>query len=395
MCKLYMIYCLKSIKIRIENIKNTVYTVNTKTIKSWLKVFVNGNLIKTIACEIRFGGSMVSMKDIAKACNVSVATVSKALNDQTDIGEQTREFIKRTAKEMGYFPNAQARALRTNRSYNIGVLFVDEGQSGLTHDYFSKVLDSFKMEVEERGYDLTFINCSKKNRTRYSYLEHSRYRGFDGIVIACIDFNDPEVIELVNSDIPLVTIDYMFNNKSSVVSNNYNGMTQLTEFVVSLGHEKIAYICGDDTAVTQSRLSAFYKVLEDNGISIPDEYVKHGNYRNIKGAKEKTDELLEMDERPTCIFYSDDYSAIGGMNSIRLHGLSIPADISVAGYDGVTVASKLEPKITTIKQNTATIGATAAKKLINLIERPKTTPVEQLVIDGVLEVGKTVAPIAK
>ncbi len=90
---------------------------------------------------------MVSMKDIARACNVSVATVSKALNDQTDIGEQTRELIKRTAKELVYFPNAQARALRTNRSYNIGVLFVDQGQSGLTQDYFSKVLDSFKMEV--------------------------------------------------------------------------------------------------------------------------------------------------------------------------------------------------------------------------------------------------------
>ena len=167
---------------------------------------------------------MVSMKDIAKACNVSVATVSKALNNQTDIGVQTRALIKKTAKEMGYLPNAQARALRTNRSYNIGVLFVDEGQSGLTHDYFSKVLDSFKMEVEEHGYDLTFINCSKKNRESFSYLEHSRYRGFDGIVIACIDFNDPEVVELVNSDIPLVTIDYMFNNRSSVISNNYGGM---------------------------------------------------------------------------------------------------------------------------------------------------------------------------
>lgn len=338
---------------------------------------------------------MVSMKDIAKACNVSVATVSKALNDQTDIGEQTRNYIKRTAKEMGYFPNAQARALRTNRSYNIGVLFVDEGQSGLTHDYFSKVLDSFKMEVEENGYDLTFINCSKKNHARYSYLEHSKYRGFDGIVIACIDFDDPEVIELVNSDIPLVTIDYMFNNKSSVISNNYSGMQTLTRHVVSLGHKKIAYICGDDTAVTQRRLAAFYQVLEENGIEIPEDYVKHDFYRNIKGAQEKTDELLERPDRPTCILYSDDYSAVGGLNSIRLHGLTVPDDISIAGYDGVTVASMLEPKITTIGQDTVAIGTAAAKKLISLIERPKTTLVEQLVIDGKLEEGKTVAKYTK
>jgi len=336
---------------------------------------------------------MVSMKDIAAACKVSVATVSKALNDQSDIGEQTRNLIKKTAKEMGYFPNAQARALRTNRSYNIGVLFVDEGQSGLTHDYFSKVLDSFKMEVEEHGYDLTFINCSKKNRTRYSYLEHSKYRGFDGIVIACIDFNDAEVTELVNSDIPLVTIDYMFNSRSSVISNNYAGMQSLTEYIVSLGHKRIAYICGEDNAVTQRRLAAFYQVLEAHSISLPDDYVIHGHYRDIEGAEKHTLGLLEMKERPSCIVYSDDYSAIGGYNAIRAKGLSIPEDISIAGYDGVTAASLMEPSITTIRQNTAKIGKTAALKLINLIEKPKTTLEETLLVEGILEPGRTVAKI--
>ncbi|MCQ2519945.1 MAG: LacI family transcriptional regulator [Lachnospiraceae bacterium] len=336
---------------------------------------------------------MVSMKDIAKACNVSVATVSKALNDQSDIGEQTRLFIKKTAKEMGYFPNAQARALRTNRSYNIGVLFVDEGQSGLTHDYFAKVLDTFKMEVEEHGYDLTFINCSKKNRSRYSYLDHSRYRGFDGIVIACIDFNDPEVTELVNSDIPIVTIDYVFNNISSVVSNNFTGMQMLTDYVVKHGHRKIAYICGNNNAVTQRRLAAFYKVLEDNNISIPEEYVVNASYRNMEEAQARTDELLESEDRPTCILYCDDYSAIGGMNSIRAHGLRIPEDISIAGYDGVAFATLLEPRITTIKQDTDEIGRKAANKLISLIERPKTTIAEQITVEGKLEEGMTVASI--
>ena len=336
---------------------------------------------------------MVSMKDIAKACNVSVATVSKALNDQSDIGEKTRNHIKKIAKEMGYFPNAQARALRTNRSYNIGVLFVDEGRSGLTHDYFSKVLDSFKEEVEQHGYDLTFINCSSKDRKRYSYLEHSRYRGFDGIVIACIDFNDPEVTELVNSDIPLVTIDYIFNNKSAVVSNNYDCMQELVKYVVSLGHRRIAYICGEDNAVTQKRLAAFYNVLEENGIAVSDDLVLHGHYRDIAGAEKKTLDILKMKDPVTCILYSDDYSAIGGMNAIRSKGLSIPEDISIAGYDGVTAGSLMDPSITTIRQNTCEIGRIAAEKLINLIEKPKTTVEETLVVEGILEPGKTVARI--
>ena len=101
---------------------------------------------------------MVSMKEISKRCNVSVATVSKALNGYTDIGEETRKFILKTAAEMGYFPNSSARALKTKRSYNLGVLFVDEALSGLTHDYFNHVLESFKREAEERGYDITSVS---------------------------------------------------------------------------------------------------------------------------------------------------------------------------------------------------------------------------------------------
>ena len=101
---------------------------------------------------------MPSLKDLAKECGVSVATVSKALNDQPDIAPATRERIRAAARRMGYLPNAAARALKTNRTYNLGVLFVDEKQSGLTHEYFSAVLDSFKVEAEKRGYDITFIN---------------------------------------------------------------------------------------------------------------------------------------------------------------------------------------------------------------------------------------------
>lgn len=336
---------------------------------------------------------MVSMKDIAAKCNVSVATVSKALNDQSDIGEETRKLIKKTAREMGYFPNSLARALRTNKSYNIGVLFVDEGRSGLTHDYFSRVLDSFKEVVEDNGYDITFINCSKKRPQRMSYLEHSRYRGFDGIVIACIDFTDPEVIELSNADIPLVTIDYMFNNRSSVVSNNYGSMATLMEYIVSNGHKKIAYVCGEDTAVTRNRLAAYYKVLEDNGIEVPDDYVMHGSYRSTSKSEAFTDKLLERKDRPTCILYPDDYSAMGGLNSIHKHGLNVPEDISIAGFDGINIAHKIEPKLTTIRQDTKAIGEMAALKLLSLMERPKSTVEEQLMVDGTLEEGKSVAKI--
>ena len=138
---------------------------------------------------------MASIKDIAKACGVSVATVSKALNGHNDISQATKEKVREAARQIGYMPNSAARALKTNRTYNLGVLFVDEAQSGLTHEFFAAVLDSFKRHAEGRGYDITFINHNI-GHGHSSYLEHCRYRGVDGVIAACIKFDDPEVIEL-------------------------------------------------------------------------------------------------------------------------------------------------------------------------------------------------------
>lgn len=337
---------------------------------------------------------MPSMKEIAQICGVSIATVSKALNGQNDVGEETRERICSVAKEIGYFPNSSARALKTKRTYNLGVLFVDEAQSGLTHDYFSFVLNGFKKSVEEKGYDITFINAGK-TRERMTYLEHCRYRGFDGVVIACVDFENPEVEELIKSDIPLVTIDYSFYGRASVVSDNVSGMRELLRFVVNRGHRKVAYIHGTDSAVTRNRLSSFYKTAEELGIEVPDEYIREAAYRDTFGAGLATEELLDLKAPPTCILYPDDFSCFGGINKIKDRGLRIPEDISVAGYDGIRIGRHIEPQLTTYRQNTEAIGEQAAEKLIDLIERPKTTIVEQITIGGEVYEGKTVKKISQ
>ena len=199
---------------------------------------------------------MVSMKDIARECGVSVATVSKALNNYNDIGTETRKKIQETAQRMEYFPNSSARALKTSRTYNLGVLFVDEANSGLTHDFFAHILESFKKTAEERGYDITFTSNSIASR-KTTYLEHCRYRGVDGVVIACIDFYSDAVQELIRSSLPVVTIDHVFDNRISVMSDNVKGMKELTQFVYGKGHRKIAYIHGADSSVTRARLSSF------------------------------------------------------------------------------------------------------------------------------------------
>lgn len=334
---------------------------------------------------------MASLKDISRVCGVSVATVSKALNNHSDIGEETKEHIKKVAKEMGYLPNLSARALKTNKTHGIGVLFVDEAGSGLTHDYFSSVLDSFKRTAESRGYDITFINSCKNRENRMTYLDHSRYRGFDGVALACIDFEDPEVVELVQSDLPVVTIDYLFNNRNAVVSDNVSGVRDLLEYIYEMGHRKVAYIHGAPSAVTTNRLSSFYRTAERLGIKVPDEYVMEAAYRDTAATFEATNRLLDLTDPPTCILFPDDFAAFGGINAIRERGLRIPEDISVAGYDGIRAAEILEPRLTTVKQDTERIGSMAARKLIDLIETPKTTLVEQVIIPGNVFEGKSVA----
>ncbi|MBR1913992.1 MAG: LacI family DNA-binding transcriptional regulator [Lachnospiraceae bacterium] len=333
---------------------------------------------------------MVSMKDISKKVGVSVATVSKALNDHSDIGAATKELVRKTAKEMGYFPNASARALKTRRSHNIGVLFRDEAGNGFTHDFYAAVLDSLKKTAESKGYDISFIN-SNQDVMHMNYLEHCRYRGYDGVVLACIDFSDRDVVELATSNVPVVTIDHIFDNRTAIISDNVSGIKELVEYIYGeCGHRRIAYIHGADSSVTRNRLASFYRTMEELGGTVPDEYVKDGIYRKPDVAYDLTLELLELKEPPTCIIYPDDFAAIGGINAIKARGLSIPEDISIAGYDGIRIAKVLDPRIATIEQDTDRIGDLAAKKIVQLIERPKSAITERIVVEGKLLKGESV-----
>lgn len=332
---------------------------------------------------------MVSMKDIAKQCHVSVASVSKALNGYSDIGEETRNLIITTAHEMGYLPNSSARALKTKKSYNLGVLFVDAAMNGLTHEYFNHVLESFKYRAEEKGYDITFIAGNTAGQ-KMSFYERCRYRGVDGVLVACFKYYEEDIQDLIRSELPVVTIDHTFEGKIAVVSNNVQGMEELVSYIYSMGHKKIAYIHGDDTPVTRNRLSGFYRTTQRYGLEIPDEYVRASSYRNLEMAAKATGELLDLPNPPTCIMYPDDYAAVGGMNEIRERGLRIPEDISITGYDGIDLVRMMEPKLTTLCQDTRKIGRVAAEKLISLIEHPKTTLVDKFSVDGVLFKGGSI-----
>ena len=311
------------------------------------------------------------MKDIALYCGVSVSTVSKALNGRGDVGEATKEQILEAAKELGYTANSAARALKTNRTYSIGIVFTDLSNSGFMHEYFASMLNYFRMEAERRGYDITFIS-ENMGPTNTGYLQHARARGLDGVAIICADFFDPMIQDLIRSDLPIISLDHAFNNRSAIL------------------YRRIAYIHGNHTAVTENRLTGFYRACEALGLTVPNEYVTECEYHEPVSCHAATKRLLALPERPTCILFSDDYSYIGGINAIYETGLRVPEDISIVGYDGIHMAKMVSPKLTTWQQNTVELGRIAAEQLIERIEHPRTTLPKHITVQGKLLEGETV-----
>ncbi|MGN0641721.1 MAG: LacI family DNA-binding transcriptional regulator [Huintestinicola sp.] len=338
---------------------------------------------------------MVSIKDIAAACGVSIATVSKALNDHKDVSETTKAMVQETAKKMGYFPNSQARALKTNRTYNLGVLFTERTNSGLTQSYFASVLNGFKKEAEAEGYDITFIsgNIGEHQMTCY---EHCMYRNVDGVAVVCVDdYMDSGTRELFESNVPLVTIDHVPKDRLSVVSDNETDMRRLVEYIAGKGHTKIAYIYGDPSDVTSMRVKAYKETLVRLNITIRSDYLLQGHYHDTKSTEQLVKKVLSCSDRPTCIILPDDFAALGALNALEELGLSVPDDISIAGYDGIVLSQVIRPKLTTIRQDTDRLGAEAAKRLIALIKKEISNGEPPLIIKGDLLEGASVKDISR
>lgn len=338
---------------------------------------------------------MVSIKDIASACGVSIATVSKALNNHKDVSDSTKVLIRDTAKKMGYLPNTQARALKTNRTYNLGVLFAELADSGLTHSYFAAVLNSFKNEAEKNGYDITFIS-HKIGSSPLTFYEHCISRNVDGVMVANVDdYEDEGVAELLKSPVPTVTLDYTAENNPSVISDNYNGMKTLIRYLYGKGHRKIAYIYGDTAAVTEIRVRSYRETLKSLNINVREDYLLQGKYHDPKSAERLVGQLVKVNDPPSCILLPDDFSAIGALNALKNLGLSVPEDISVAGYDGNMFSQVINPRLTTFRQDTERLGAEMAKQLIALIKKEITPGNDPVIVSGYLLEGNSVRDLNK
>ena len=330
----------------------------------------------------------VTIRDVARLCGVSVSTVSRVLNGYTDISAETVELVRRTARAMHYMPNAAARLLKTNISHNIGVLFMDESNCGLAHEYFSLILNSVKEEAEAKGYDITFISQSIGGKS-ISFLEHCRSRRCDGVVIACVNFESDAVKDLVESEIPVVTIDYCFDGVSCVLSDNEEGAYSLTDSLIRSGHSRIAFIHGERTLVTEKRIEGYRRAMEEFHCDLREEYLVEGRYHDPESSGRATRTLMALDDRPTAILFSDDYSYLGGATELEKQGMRIPDDISAVGYDGIYMSTVLRPRLTTWFQDAKAIGHASVERLIEVIDHPDTCSRESIKVSGKMLKGCT------
>ncbi|MNW37327.1 HTH-type transcriptional repressor PurR [compost metagenome] len=331
---------------------------------------------------------LVTIYDIAKATGLSPTTVSKVFNQYSDVSEKTRRKILEASEQMGYIPNAQARTLTTKRSWMIGVLYIESSGAGLLHPYFGGVIEGFKKVATSKGYDLMFISKHIGGK-KGGYLEHCKLRGIDGVVVVLPDYTDPYFKELLDSDIPCVLLDQESDLKSTISSNNMDGSKQAVDYLYGLGHRSIAHISGGTTYAGEQRLQGYLKAMEQLGLTVLPEHIIQGSYDyTVESGQKAMEQLLSLEHLPTAVFVAGDNLAVGAMLAMKKHGLNVPEDMSIVGYDDIEMAKYLTPALTTIRQNTYALGSRAADMLICSIEggseaRPQTDQIAvELVVRG-------------
>ena len=327
---------------------------------------------------------MVRLKDIAEACGVSVATVSRALNGLTNENRERTSFICQTARDMGYYPNAAARTLKTSRSNNLGILYEDR----MNHEYFSSLFDELRREADQHGYDLTFLG--QGSNAESNYYEHARQRSLDGVIVVQADYDAAGIIRLATSSIPTVIIDHTYDGCDCVISDNRTSMEQIVRHVYARGHRRVAFIQGEKGAVSRERLAGFYKVCAELGVRVPVEYIREGHFHNPAECAGFIRTLMDLEESPDCILCPDDYSCLGALWLLESQGIKVPDDISLVGYDGIRMSQMITPHLTTYRQDTAQIAKQVFNLITDAIDSPESHIPKQVTVSGMLIEGETV-----
>ncbi|MFD1040434.1 LacI family DNA-binding transcriptional regulator [Virgibacillus byunsanensis] len=311
---------------------------------------------------------MTTIKDVAKHAEVSVATVSRVLNNNGYVNSATKERVKRSIDQLNYRPNDVARSLFKGRSKMIA-LFVPD----IMNPYFPELARAVEDVTNRHGYTFVLCNTDDEIEKELTYLNALQQKSIDGFIIVSSTITE-EHIENVN--VPIIALDRILSaNLSSVTVNNREGGREATEYLKSLGCLRIAHISGPENASnTTERMRGYLDVVKNEDWFLSS-YVVSGGY-NFDKAKEVTINLLKNNPEVDGIFVANDLMGVGAMKAAQSLGIRVPEDLSIIAFDGITLGETTSPSLTTMAQPIYDIGARAAEMLIEQVndrELPRKT----------------------
>ena len=308
-----------------------------------------------------------TIKDVAERAGVSIATVSRALNDKGDVSVQTRERVREVARSVGYSADPAARSLASQKTRLVAVVVGDNaGHRDLSLVFFGKVLAAISRRLGQSSYDPLLLQPGDFGR------EHR----VDAAVLIGVDNDDPLVAELALRRVPLVGVDVRCagGRATYVGSDHADGVRLALAHLHALGHRRIAHVAGAANTVAGSeRIQAFRHESAALGLEVSDELLRQGDFSSGSGYRE-TCALLALAQRPTAIVAASDLMALAALQAIHDAGLQPGRDVAVVGFDDLEAAALAHPPLTTIRQDRQELGTLAATRAIELIEDPDVTP---------------------
>ncbi len=323
----------------------------------------------------------VTIYEIARRGGVSISTASKALNDRKDVGDKTKEKIRRIAKELNYEPSHFARALAMRKTENVGVITGRYFRSPvITNPFYSRIIEGIEDCLMERNLSLVTSIVRKEQIDNLEMPKILKEKSVDGVVLLG-HMPEQYVAKVISSGIPAVMVDNQIQgiNLDAVVADNEGGVYSAVTDLIRLGHKKIAYLSRSDKRYSfNQRCDGYKKALKDNGIEINEKFIIFG-----KEDETETDptgynwmkKIFEGNDRPDAMVMCNDVNAILAINMLKDMGLSVPDDISVVGFDNIELSEHFIPSISTVNINKEEMGKKAVELLLANIEGKSTSPV--------------------
>lgn len=314
-------------------------------------------------------------RDIARLAGVSRSTVSRVVNNYSNVPEQTRQRVLEVIKKYNYVPHASASQLAGGQNRIIGLFMVDkkadtQGHTVTASPYFSPFITGVLDSANRAGYHVLAYAVS--NIDGYENVKKVFYNKTISGGIFIGQHDDGEISEIIEGGFKTVLIDRSFNltgsgnNPIIINADNVGGAFQAVSYLIGLSHRRIAHVTGYAGQLsTDQRLQGYKEALIKAGIPYDPALVASGDFLQ-GGGYCATNKLLE-EARPTAIFYANDTMAIGGMAAISERGLRIPQDLSVIGFDDIELSGYLQPALTTVRMPLGSMSETAVNSLINLI----------------------------